>query len=109
MQGSGDVCLGGYSFRGDFPQPVRVVAGCAVLGAAHLVGGEACGSRGQLHLYARVARLDAVGGAVVEGDPVGEDLVGVQALDQESSLGNGREPSLPLISPTSVSSLPISE
>ena len=53
-----------------------------MLGAGNPVGGQGIVNvRGQLHLDSRSTGLDAVGGAVVQGDPVGKDTMGVQPLD----------------------------
>ena len=68
-----------------------------MLGPTYAVGlqrGMNTGS--QIDLNPRVACLDAVRSAVVEGDPVGKDVAGIQSLDQEQSLLNRRKPLRPL-------------
>ena len=50
---------------------------------------------GQLDLDALVTGFDAVGGAVVQGDPVGENIMRIQALDQKPGLINGGKAGFP--------------
>ncbi len=58
-----------------------------MLGPRYPVGGQCpVYLGGEFDLDPGLAGLDAVGGAVVEGDPVGEDVVGVEALDEEKGL-----------------------
>ena len=58
---------------------------------------------GQFDLNPLTARLKAMGGAVVQGDPVGKDAVGIESLDQKRGILDRRQTLSPLISPTSVS------
>ena len=97
LQGRGHVGFGGGGLVRDLPQPFGAVAGGAVLGAANVVRSErAMDVGGQPHLNTGVACLDAVGGAVIESDPIGEDVAGVEPLDQEQRLRHGGKPLFPL-------------
>ncbi len=87
LQGGGHVGLGGVRLVGDLAEPLGAVARGAVLGAADLVGHEdLVDLGGEVDLDAGAGRLDAVGGAVVERDPVGGDAVGIEPLDEEQRL-----------------------
>ena len=46
---------------------------------------------GKVNLDSLAAGFDAVDGPVVQGDPVGEDAVCVESLNQEKGLSLGRQ------------------
>jgi hypothetical protein len=84
LQGGGHVGLGGPGIVGNLLEAFRAVAGGAVLGAGYVVFGErSMNLPGQIDLNTLCAGLDSMSSAVVQGDPVREDVIGIQPLNEK--------------------------
>ena len=68
-----------------------------MLGAGNIIEGDGVmDGAGQIKLDTGGTGLQPVGGAVIQGDPVGKDVVGIEALDEIGGLFGGGEPVLAL-------------
>ncbi len=78
-------------FGSDLSEPFRTVAGGSVLGAGDSVFFQGLVNiRGQLDLDSRVLLFNAMGRSVVQGNPVGKDIVGIEPLDEKEGFFHGR-------------------